>query len=180
MKLELPAWPGAGEPGAWGSCCASPSIPALPLPPSPLLFLPLVLPFSPSLSLCLLSLLVFVLLSALLLDPTPSPSPFPAPSPPPAPPPDPPSPVPATGASARQRLGAWAGQASSTARATLRTCLAQGQEVIEVGGARAADWEPPAPAASFRQTSRWQVSMGTKSHLRSEAAPLSLTGTSLR
>jgi hypothetical protein len=64
-------------------------------------------------------------------------------------------------------------------RATLRTCLAQGQEVIEVGGARAADWEPPAPAASFRQTSRWQVSMGTKSHLRSEAAPLSLTGTSL-
>lgn len=45
MKLELPAWPGAGEPGAWGSCCASPSIPAFPQPPSPLLLLPLILLF---------------------------------------------------------------------------------------------------------------------------------------
>lgn len=33
----------------------------------------------------------------------------------------------------------------------------------------------PAPAASLRQTSRWQVSMGTKSHLCSEAAPPPLT-----
>lgn len=178
LKLELTAWPGAGEPGAWGSCCTSlQSLLFLYLLHACFFFLssshPLLPPALSSVPPCL---------CPLLLDPPPSPSPFPALSPPPAPPPDPPppSPAPPTGASAKQRLGAWAGQAHCIARATLWTCLAQGQEVIEVGGARAADWEPPAPAASFRQTSRWQVSMGTKSHLRSEAAPLSLTGTSLR
>lgn len=30
------------------------------------------------------------------------------------------------------------------------------------GRGRAADWEPPAPPASFRQTSRWQVSGGQR------------------
>lgn len=39
------------------------------------------------------------------------------------------------------------------------------------GRGPAADWEPPAPAASFGQTSRWQVSARTKGHLCSEAAP---------
>lgn len=178
MKLEPPAWPGAGEPGAWGSCCAFPFNPhssPTSFSPSfssshpPILSLPLPLSSVPP---CLCpSLLSFLI----LLPPPPLLSHLPL-----LLPLTPPSPAPTTGASARQRLGAWAGQAPCTARATLWTCLAQGQEVIEVGGARAADWEPPAPAASFRQTSRWQVSMGTKSHLRSEAAPLSLTGTSLR
>lgn len=180
LKLELTAWPGAGEPGAWGSCRT---------PLQSLLFLylllacffflssshPLLPPALSSVPPCLCpSLLSFLI----LLPPPPlsllSHLPLLLPLTPP------PSPAPPTGASAKQRLGAWAGQAHCIARATLWTCLAQGQEVIEVGGARAADWEPPAPAASFRQTSRWQVSMGTKSHLRSEAAPLSLTGTSLR
>lgn len=46
-----------------------------------------------------------------------------------------------------------------------------GQEVAVSGRGPAADWEPPAPAASFGQTSRWQVSAGTKGHLCSEAAP---------
>lgn len=72
LKLEPPAWPGAGEPGAWGSCCASPSIPAFPQPPSPLLLLPLILPPSPFVFCASLSLSF----STLLLDPPPSPSPF--------------------------------------------------------------------------------------------------------
>lgn len=86
LKLELTAWPGAGEPGAWGSCCTSlQSLLFLYLLHACFFFLssshPLLPPALSSVPPCL---------CPLLLDPPPSPSPFPALSPPPAPPPDPP------------------------------------------------------------------------------------------